>query len=106
MEATGSMTGAGAAEVRWRAIVAEQRGSGTTVRAPCVAPDLACSLLFGWRRRRATAASSSAMPPTRVRILTTAGTFSCEPASPSGPFQLELRGDDLRGLIRSAAGAA
>jgi hypothetical protein len=94
MEASGVTTCAGSAEVRWRALAAEQRASGMTVKAFCVARGIAASSLFAWRRRLAEPTPSST--PAFVEVSTPA---CSSPHPSSGSIELEPRAGGRRVLI-------
>jgi hypothetical protein len=87
-------TGAGSAEVPWRALLGEQRASGMTVKALCTAHGIAASTLFAWRRRLAEPTASST--PAFVEV----SPPSVLPAQPSSAsIELERRAGGRRVLI-------
>jgi transposase-like protein len=107
MKASDAATGAGSAEVRWRALADEQRASGMSVKAFCAARGIAASSLFAWRRRLGSS-SSAASAATTARTFVEVSASSNEspidpiPASPpasSSSIELELRADGRRVLI-------
>ena len=92
------------AEAKWRALDAEQRTSGLSVRAFCVARNVSAASLFAWRRRLRPASTNEAVaaaPATFVEVTPTPAADLVPTRQDEGtPVELELRGSRRVLLLR------
>ena len=90
------------AEAKWRAVDAEQRTSGLSVKAFCVARGASAASLFAWRRRLRPAGTNKALAPTPVSVVevrpTPVAGLAPTRQDEGPPVELELR-DGRRVLV-------
>lgn len=83
------------AEAKWRSLDAEQRTSGLSVRAFCVARGVSAASLFAWRRRlRPTNVKQAATPVSFVEVVPMPPASGLPPTTrrnEAASLELELR---------------